>query len=133
MDNSLREAVFSLARDRYGAEPEYLFTKYPGYAVLRHPNKKWFGVVMDLPRQKLGIPGAGMVDALNVKCDPVLSGSLRAQPGFLPAYHMNKESWITILLDGSVAPEQIGILLDISYDIVGTGPKKTSGRKRNAV
>ncbi len=119
MQESLREAVFSLARERYGTEPEYLFIKSPGFAVLRHPNKKRYGVVMDLPRQKLGLPGAGMVDGLNVKCDPCMSGSLRLQPGILPGYHMNKERWITILLDGSVELEQIGILLDISYDMVG--------------
>ncbi len=124
MQTSLREAVLSLAQDYYGTEAEYLFDKYPGFAVLRHPNKKWYGVVMDLSREKLGLPGEGMVDALNVKCDPVMSGSLRLQPGILPGYHMNKERWITILLDGTVDLAQIGILLDISYDMVGAKANK---------
>ncbi len=129
MQRSLREDVLSLAQARYGTEAEYLFARYPGFAVLRHPNKKWYGVVMDLSREKLGLPGEGMVDALNVKCDPAMSGSLRLQPGILPGYHMNKERWITILLDGTVDLEQIGILLDISYDMVGTKPGKASRRK----
>ncbi len=124
MQKTLREAVLSLAQDRYGTEAESLFAKYPGFAVLRHPNKKWYGVVMDLPREKLGLPGQGMVDALNVKCDPVMSGSLRLQPGILPGYHMNKERWITIVLDGTVDLAQIGILLDISYDLVGAKTHK---------
>ncbi len=126
MQGSLRENVLSLARDRYSTEPEYLFATNPGFAVLRHPNKKWYGVIMDLSREKLGLPGAGIVDALNVKCDPVMSGSLRLQPGILPGYHMNKECWITILLDGTVDMEQVGILLDISYDMVGVRAKRKS-------
>ncbi len=134
MQESLREEVLSLAQDRYGTEPEYLFAKYPGFAVLRHPNKKWYGVVMDLPRQKLGLPGEGMVDALNVKCDPCMSGSLRLQPGILPGYHMNKERWITIVLDGTVDLAQIEILLDISYDMVGAKTHKEKKRiKEKAV
>ena len=44
---------------------------------------------------KIGLTGEGEVDILNVKCDPILSGSLRMQPGFFPAYHMNKEKWIS--------------------------------------
>ncbi len=129
MQGSLREEVLSMAQDRYGTEPEYLFSKYPGFAVLRHPNQKWYGVIMDLSRQKLGLPGEGLVDALNVKCDPCLSGSLRLQPGILPGYHMNKESWITILLDGTVDMEQIGILLDISYDMVGAKAKRKPSKQ----
>ncbi len=85
---------------------------------------------MDLSREKLGLPGEGMVDALNVKCDPCMSGSLQLQPGILPGYHMNKERWITILLDGTVDLVQIGILLDISYDMVGQKSKRTHGAKK---
>ncbi len=133
MQISLREEIFSLVRDRYGTEPEYLFARYPGFAVLRHPNKKWYGVIMDLSKQKLGLPGEGMIDALNVKCDPAFSGSLRLQAGILPGYHMNKESWITILLDGTVDLAQIEILLDVSYDLVGTKRKNQTRRKKNAV
>ena len=37
--------------------------------------------------------------------------TLRAQRGILPAYHMNKERWISVLLDGSVPLEQALALL----------------------
>lgn len=121
---SLRPAVLALAQARNGSEAEYLFAKFPGYAVLRHPNQKWYAVIMDLARSKLGLPGQGVVDVLNVKCDPRMTGSLQQQPGILPAYHMNKESWVTVLLDGTVELGQIAILLDISYDIVDAKGKK---------
>lgn len=119
MELSLRETVLSLARERYGTEAEYLFAKFPGFAVLRHPNQKWYGLVMDLSRAKLGLPGEGTVDVLNVKCDPRISGSVRQLPGIFPAYHMNRESWITVLLDGTVDLAQVDTLLSLSYDLIG--------------
>lgn len=65
----------------------------------------------------MGLSDEGMLDILNLKCDPLLIGSLRTAPGFFPAYHMNKESWITLALDGSVPEDQIKALLDMSYEL----------------
>ena len=70
---------------------------------------------MELPECKLGLPGERIVDVLNVKCDPILIGSLRQQKGFFPAYHMNKDSWISILLDNSVSADEIKNLIEMSY------------------
>ncbi len=123
---SLRNAVFELAREQYCTEAEYLWARTPGFGVLRHPNGKWYAVVMDIPKSKIGMSGDGLIDVVNVQVDPVMSGSLRSTPGIFPGYHMNKEKWITVALDGTVPMEQIDILLDISYDIAGT---KTSRRK----
>ena len=38
--------------------------------------------------------------------------------GFLPGYHMNKQHWITILLDGTVGKSKILDFLDMSYDLI---------------
>ena len=61
-------------------------------------NNKWYGVVLEVSADKLGLPEAGIVDVLNVKSDPLLLGSLRGQDGYFPAYHMNKEKWLSIQL-----------------------------------
>ena len=47
--------------------------------------------------------------------------SLRGEVGIFPAYHMNKASWITAALDGSVPREMLELLLDVSYEL--TKPK----------
>ena len=62
-----------------------------------------------------------MLDILNLKCDPVLIASLRGAPGLLPAYHMNKENWITAALDGSAPEDKLRLVLDMSY--TATAPK----------
>jgi predicted DNA-binding protein (MmcQ/YjbR family) len=55
-----------------------------------------------------------------VKIDPILSGSLRSDPGIHPAYHMNKDKWVSIEL--AVAPEEtIELLVEMSFD--ATAPK----------
>ena len=72
---------------------------------------------MDVPFEKLNIDKQGMVDIINLKNIPEIIGGLRKQPGILPAYHMNKEHWITVLLDGSVSEEKINDLIDVSYEL----------------
>lgn len=122
---SYRDEILRIAGDRYGTEPEYPWAIYPRYAVLRHGGSgKWYALIGDVPRSKLGLDGDERVDVLNVRCGPLMAGSLRMKPGFLPAYHMNKANWISILLDGTVSPDQIVPLLEMSYDFAGTVKKK---------
>lgn len=115
---TMREEILQHVMDAYGVAPNYPWTKTPESAVLCHPhNRKWFALVMPVTRRALGLPGEGVIDVMNVKCDPLLTAQLRHQPGFRPAYHMNKEKWLTILLDGSVPPEGIKGLIAQSYDL----------------
>lgn len=70
---------------------------------------------MDVPRSAVGLTGEGMVDVLNLKLDPSLIDDLRTRPGFALGYHMNKTHWVSVVLDGSVADEEIVNLLDMSH------------------
>ena len=116
------EAVFRYVRETYDIAPDYPFAPEDTAAVLRHPsNRKWFGIVMQVSRKRLGLSGEEEIPILNVKCDPLLMGSLLLGEGFLPGYHMNKRHWLTILLDGTVPTRDICGLLDMSYDL--TKPK----------
>ena len=122
---SQRERITQYIQDRYGAEPEYLWARYPNYAVFRQPaSRKWFAAVMDVPRKNLDLTGEGTADVMDLKCGPVLVGSLLAQDGFLPAYPMSKSSWISVLLDETVPDEQIFPLIELSYDSVAPKRKK---------
>ena len=71
---------------------------------------------MDVPKNKLGLQGEEMLEVVDFKCDPILIGTLREEPGFFPAYHMSKDSWITVALDGSVSDDKTKMLLDMSYE-----------------
>ncbi len=122
---TVKEELFAYAANTYGVEPDYPFSTAPTYAVLRHlSNRKWFALFGDVARCKLGLEGEERVDIINVKCDPILSGSLRLQEGYFPAYHMNHDGWLTILLDGTVPTEEIIPLLDMSFEMTMVKPKK---------
>ncbi|MGN0707946.1 MAG: MmcQ/YjbR family DNA-binding protein [Faecalibacterium sp.] len=111
-----RQDVLEWCRQQYGTEPDYPW--YDENAVLRHADTgKWYGVVLRVKRSKLGLSGDGLVDVLNMKCDPLLIGSLRRNPGYFPAYHMNKDSWVSILLDGPVPDEEIRELIRFSFQL----------------
>ena len=111
--------------DHYSTEPDYPWPGAPNHAVFRHGgNRKWFALVMEVPRSRLGLPGAEPLDIVNFKCDPILISSLRGEAGIFPAYHMNKASWITVALDGSVPGEKLKMLLDLSYELTATKIRK---------
>ncbi len=113
-----RQELTDFIFDEYSVEPDYPFPRDDVSCVFRHAdNRKWFGIAMTIPYRTLGISRDGDADILNVKCDPMVMGPLRGKPGFHPAYHMNKDKWITILLDGSAKDEDIKALLAMSYNM----------------
>lgn len=104
--------------ENYAAVNDFPWISNPTYEVFRHESsKKWFALVMEIPRSRLALQGEDIVTVLNLKCDPLLSGSLRAEPGFFPAYHMNKEHWISVLLD-TVDDDKLRFLIDMSWELI---------------
>lgn len=102
----------------YGVAGERPFVKDPATCVFRHRgNQKWFAVIMEIPKEKLGLSGGGEINLVNFKCDTRLIGSFREEKGIYPAYHMSKAHWLTVALDGTVGEDKIKFLLDMSYDL----------------
>lgn len=65
------------------------------------------------------------MDVVNLKIeDRMFKDVLMQDKGILPAYHMNKEHWITVLLDGTVEEEQICSLIDLSFAATASKKKK---------
>ena len=116
-----RQELFDWVQQQYGTEPEYPWHDW-NTVLRRKDNDKWYGVVLKVASEKLGLTGDGIVDVLNLKSDPMLIGSLRGQDGYFPAYHMNKEKWISVLLGRPGLDDSIKNLLALSYEL--TAPKK---------
>lgn len=56
---------------------------------------------------------------ISLKCDPVIAENLREQyEAIRPGYHMNKNHWNTITIDGSLPMSEIFDMIDHSYDLV---------------
>ena len=122
-----RQELIDYVFDEYSVEPDYPFRMDDVTCVFRHTdNRKWFGIAMLIPYRTIGISKTGEVDILNVKCDPIIMGSLRGKAGLRPAYHMNKDKWITILLDGSADEVDIKVLLTMSYSMTASKIRRKS-------
>ncbi|MHA0856087.1 MmcQ/YjbR family DNA-binding protein [Paenibacillus sp. CMAA1364] len=63
---------------------------------------------------------------ISLKCDPFIAENLRQQyASITPGYHLNKSHWNTIVVDGSVPETALFGMIDLSYDLVFKGLKKS--------
>lgn len=119
-----RKEIFKYAKEKFGTNPEYLWLKSPKNAILRNnENLKWYAAVLHVRKKQLELAGEEYIDILDVKCAPILIGSLLNNNGYLPGYHMNKANWITLLLDGSVPKDDVFNLIDLSYELTANKKK----------
>ena len=128
--DSPTDLVCQYIQKEYNSLPEHLWIHFPNYTVFRHrDNQKWFALIMDIPRNKLGLKGTERVDILNVKLgDPMFVDMLVRQPGYFYGYHISRSSWISILLDGTVPFEEICQWIDESYAVTASKRKKQGDR-----
>lgn len=62
---------------------------------------------------------------LNVKCDPEWRDFWRsAFESVVPGFHLNKEHWNSIILDGTVPDKDIEIMIEESYELTKEKNKK---------
>ena len=63
--------------------------------------------------------------SINLKCDPADAQILRSHfKSIIPGYHMNKDHWNTVILDGSLDPDLVKKLIEDSYILVIKGMSK---------
>ena len=111
-----KDELIRYVGERFSTDPEYPWDDEN--FIFRHTgNRKWFAVAMRVPYARLGLGREGIADIVDVKCGPLLMDVYRRLPGILPGYHMNKDNWITILLDGTAEDDTIRELFEISFDM----------------
>lgn len=105
-------------KSEYGANPEFLWPdRYPSYAIFRHgDNKKWFALAATISSKSLGLKEDKAIDVINLKFDKNQTYDFaETSDHIFPAYHMNKNNWITIWLDGTLPNGLIFELIKKSY------------------
>ena len=87
-------------------------------ALIRHVgNKKMFALVDYLQ---------GMLQ-ITLKCEPIKADFLRSVfESVIPGYHMNKEHWNTVYIEGDVPEQELYEMIQHSFDL--TKPKSKKGR-----
>ena len=106
------DELLALCLEYPGAYEDHPFDANPGgegWTLVRHEgNRKTFAFLFF--RDGL---------CVNLKCEPMRSDFLRSAlaPGVTPAYHMNKEHWITVRAD-HVERSLLEQLIGESYDLI---------------
>ena len=75
------------------------FEKTEAMGFMVEDKGKWYGLMMEVPLQKLGVASKANALVLNVKIHPEDKEQLIAHDGIYEAYHMNKKHWISIALN----------------------------------
>lgn len=130
---SYRFEIYEYIKNKYQAEPEYLWMRLPNYAAFRHSdNRKWFALIMDIPKSKLGNFDNSIVEIMNVKLsDPLAVDMLIQQNGYFKGYHISRGNWVSVLLDGTVAPNEIFRLIDESFMVTASPVREKKNTKPN--
>lgn len=109
----LARQIIEFARTEWSEEPEFLWDKFPDYAVLRRRDTaKWYALVARLAADKVGGDANELVEIVNLRRTDGMAGER-----FRPAYHMNKKTWTTIVLDGTTVSNELLSLVTASREI----------------
>ena len=110
--------------DTYGTKADYPFDEDFETAVLRHKdNHKWYALVIKVSRRKFGVDSDEKVWAVNIKLPLVLIGAYDSEDGIYPAYHMNKNHWVSAILP-DISDELLKHLVNVSFDLTKSKQKK---------
>ena len=102
----------------YGDKPDFPWYDYPYYGVFRNKeNNRWYGLIMDVKENKLG-EGVSARSVINIKPNPSMFNELLKLDNIFPGWHMNKKSWISVLLSNYFPDEYVESLIDMSYSEV---------------
>lgn len=82
-------------------------------------------LVFKVMNKMFAVTGIDEFEYVNLKCDPERAVELREQwTGIKPGWHMNKQHWNSVFIDGSVPDKMILELTDHSYDLIVAGLSK---------
>ncbi len=103
-------------QNKYNNQLEFLWQNFPDNAIWRRSdNGKWYGILLTVSAKKLNINSDETVEIIDLRMNPSDKEILLDGKNFLEGYHMNKNSWFTVILDGRVPDDNLQKLIDNSF------------------
>lgn len=118
-----RKFFFSNQANRITNEIIRIYNDYPEYpwvgsnsahGVFKN-NDKWYALIMEINKNKIVKNEDEIINVLNIKLDERKIQELIKKKGYYEAYHMNKKSWISIILDDTLKDLEIIELIKESH------------------
>jgi len=112
--------IIDYCNNKYGENHVNPFKKHPDILAFVNEKNKWYALFLDVEYNKLNknTDITTKVKILNVKypTDKILE--IIDNKNIFPAYHMNKNHWISVVLDNNIDIEYVKGLIELSYGLV---------------
>jgi predicted DNA-binding protein (MmcQ/YjbR family) len=90
-------------------------------------------LVFKVKNKMFALTDVSTFESINIKCDADIAIALREKySSVLPGYHMNKNLWNTVLIDGSINDKLLLEWVRDSYNLVVAGLNKKEQADVNA-
>ena len=114
------KSIIGYIKTKYKDDFEYLWEKFPNNAICRRKdNKKWYILLLTVNAKKIGINKDEVLEIIDLRFDKEKIEKLVDNIKFFKGYHMNKNSWISLVLNNDLKDEEIFSLIDNSYLLAG--------------
>jgi len=116
--NKTTKDVIKFIKEQFDVEPEYLWEKFPNNAVFRRSDtQKWFAIIMTVKKSSLNLQGSGTVEIMDLRMLQEEKEALIDNKIYLPGYHMNKNTWFTVLLEDFTPLDDVFPKIHKSYTL----------------
>ncbi|MCR5175361.1 MAG: MmcQ/YjbR family DNA-binding protein [Anaerovibrio sp.] len=109
-----KKQAVAYIKSAYGTDADYPWEDIDAFVFRHRISKKWFCLFMDVPASCLGLNEQKTITIINLKVPKALREDLLREEGIHPAYHMNKQHWISLDLR-KATKKMLEVLMDISF------------------
>ncbi len=115
--NSQTKEIITYIKTNYHDDLEFLWDNLDAAIWRNKTSNKWYGLLMKVPEAKIVGTNQREVEIINLHCAKDEMAEILKKENIFPGYHMNKKSWLTIILDGRVKTKDIIPLITNSYNL----------------
>ena len=113
------EDILCYAKGKYNSTTVQPFKTNPDIKALVTTKNKWYALFLDVEYSKLQKDSLvdSKVKIINLKHLSSEISTVINNRNIFPAYHMNKNHWISVVLDNNIDIEYVKGLIELSYDL----------------
>ena len=113
------EDILCYAKGKYNSTTVQPFKTNPDIKALVTTKNKWYALFLDVEYNKLQKDSLvdSKVKIINLKHLSSEISTVINNRNIFPAYHMNKNHWISVVLDNNIDIEYVKGLIELSYDL----------------
>ena len=120
LEDFVYEDILRYVKERYNSTTVKPFKTNPDIKALVTAKNKWYALFLDVEYNKLQKDSLvdSKVKIINLKHLSSEISTVIDNRNIFPSYHMNKNHWISVVLDNNIDIEYVKELIELSYNLV---------------